>query len=202
MKANSFFVKDDWEGNSDSDFDEENIGDDENVVEIIHGNDVINQNNDDDEWETASDASDIDAEDIQQQISDQISPLEDIIQRSLTALNQNQHQQPAIQVEETTKERLSPLGMSPVVANETPSSSTATSSDATSSHVIGMNRRTVEFMTELDRQFFLPLNADNNVVDEDETMSTETKSPAQSGIQLVSFGYFFGNYHIRDWFNL
>ena len=190
-----FCNKDDWDGNSDSDFDEENIADgDGNIVEIINetGNVISNQNiiDDDDEWETASDASDIYAEDIQQQLSDQMSPLEDIIQRSLSALNQNQQQQqqPIPQSEEPINERLSPSGVSPVVANETPSSSSTatTSPGGTSSHVIGMNRRTVEFMTALDRQFYLPLNNTVGAVGEDEAMSTETESPTQSGMfQIV-----------------
>ena len=183
------FLQDEWDGDSNSDFENDNDNDGEDGAFVIDG--VHHVANDDDEWETASDASDIDAEntDIQQQLADQMSPLEDIIQRSLSALNQNQQQQtpnsettPPVGVAETTN-------VLPIAANETPSSSAAGVSGGGADHVIGMNRRTVDFVTALDRQFFLPLNnaadadggSGNQADMEDESMSTELKSPTEPG---------------------
>ena len=176
---------------------------------------------DDAEWETASDSSDIEqdgADTVEQQLASQISPLEDIIQRSLSALggqNLNQQQRQNIELitrtvvdaatnrqqqqqlatpstTTSTNNRQSPdnsvAGVLPP-ANETPSGvgnvRYSSAQEDSGNHVIGLNQRTVDFMTALDRQFYLPLNAGHppsaaaeQQHQDSDTASTKPKSPS------------------------
>lgn len=91
--------------------------------EEVNGNES-NENSDDDEWETASDASDglLPSE----ELSQQLNPLEDIIMRSLAVFN--------------------------APSQDTPSPDNNSASNDTS-HVVGMNRQTADFINELRRNF-------------------------------------------------
>ena len=112
--------EDDWEDDSDT------AGD-----EINDNDDVIMNDDDDDEWETSSETSDVNIE-----LTNQMSPLEDIIRRSLDALSPSSADNNTV---------------NPINVQATDESSMQVSDRG--DHVIGMNQRTVEFMTALERQF-------------------------------------------------
>ncbi|XP_066927802.1 (E3-independent) E2 ubiquitin-conjugating enzyme UBE2O-like isoform X2 [Clytia hemisphaerica] len=125
--------QDDWDG-SEHDYDDDGEFDDD----VIMGDLDEFPEDDDGEWETSSETSDTGAE-----LRNQLSPLEDVIQRSLNALIPNTATDVVVGAPEETTQL--PIETS----NETPLSE---------DHVIGMNRRTVEFMNALDRHFFAPVN--------------------------------------------
>ena len=75
-----------------------------------HGNDgdPHSSGSDDDEWETASETSDIDA---QEDLATQLNPLEDVIMRSLAALNTaNNEESSIIGMNQRTAEFMNALG--------------------------------------------------------------------------------------------
>lgn len=98
-----------------------------------------------DEWETASESSDVTAD-----IREQLNPLEEVILRSLASLNPS------------SPNNGNNPGQNP--ATETPSND----------HVIGMNRRTAEFINQLGQNF-----SPDHSVTAASADSQDAKSPEQ-----------------------
>jgi len=107
---------------------------------------------DDGEWETSSETSDANVE-----LTNQMSPLEDIIRRSLDALNPSSADSvTAVNVQQITDEN------------------SAQESEG-GEHVIGMNLRTVEFMTALGRQF-KPVDLEQQKQQDEDTGTEQTET--------------------------
>lgn len=102
------------------------------------GNEVADQ--DHDEWETSSEQSDV-AEDLM----NPLNPLEDVIARSLAALNPS----------------ASPSNTPTSAQSNTQGTPSSSAPAFTNDHVIGMNRRTAEFISALDQSFSPKKNAED-----------------------------------------